>query len=412
MKDNRYIIRQLLIISIVAIFFSSCNKDDLSELQDYNYFISSEEVASYSVATMTNMLAVVSAYYPEIASMEPYIEDNVDVYKMVYKTTIFEDEIEASGLVCIPATPGEYPVLSFQNGTNTLNSEAPSEYPEGIYYQLIEYIASMGFIVVIPDYPGFGSSEQIPHPYLIKEPTVQSIVDMFHAINEIDSIVFPGLTIKNEYYLLGYSQGGWATLALHKALDTDYQADFNLAGSACGAGPYNLYNLLTEMTGNTTYSMPSYIAYIINAYSHYDQFTNSVSDILNGTYASKLSSLYTGTLSLDEINDELTTSIPGLFKSEFLAGFASSPSYSTVRQALINNSISPWITLKPLFFGHGTGDTHVSVTSTESMYDDMIAAGTSAAICQKVLYPDLDHGEAQFPCIIDGIQFLLELRDN
>jgi hypothetical protein len=158
--------------------------------------------------------------------------------------------------------------------------------------------------------------------------------------------------------------------------------------------------------------MPSYICYIINAYSAYNQFTNQVSEILNEPYATNLSSLYTGTLSLNQINAQLTTSIPGLFKSEFLSGFTSSLSYSTVRQALIYNSISPWVTLKPLFFGHGTGDTHVSVTATESMYNAMIAAGTSAAICQKVLYPDLDHGDAVFPFIIDGIQFLLDIRDN
>ncbi|MCX6329365.1 MAG: hypothetical protein NTZ85_07635 [Bacteroidia bacterium] len=408
MKNKRYIIRILLVFFFFAVTVSSCKKD---EEPDYNYFVSNELAASYSTVSMTSMLNMVSEYYPEIGTMESYIDDDVNVYKIVYKTTIYEDEIEASGLVCVPATPGEYPVLSFQNGTNTLNSDAPSEYPTDIFYQLIEYIASMGFVVLIPDYPGFGSSVQIPHPYLIKEPTVQSIVDMFHALNEVGATKFPGLTVKNEYYLLGYSQGGWATLALHKALDTDYP-EFNLAGSACGAGPYNLYNLLTEMTGYSTYSMPSYICYIINAYSVYNQFTNPVSDILNEPYATNLSSLYTGTLSLNQINAQLTTSIPGLFKSEFLSGFTSSLSYSTVRQALINNSISPWVTLKPLFFGHGTGDTHVSVTATESMYNAMIAAGTSSAICQKVLYPDLDHGDAVFPFIIDGIQFLLDIRDN
>jgi uncharacterized membrane protein YciS (DUF1049 family)/pimeloyl-ACP methyl ester carboxylesterase len=409
MKDNKYLLRLLLILSIIAITFSSCKKDEKS---DYNYFVSDQFVTKYTTTTMTSVINTLVTYFPEIIPMVQYIDDDVNVYKIVYKTKIYDDEIEVSGLVCVPATPGEYPVLSFQNGTNTLNSDAPSEYPTDIYYQLIEYIASMGFVVLIPDYPGFGSSVQIPHPYLIKEPTVQSIVDMFQALNEAGATEFPGISVKNEYYLLGYSQGGWATLALDKALELDYSAEFNLAGSACGAGPYNLYDLLTEMTGYSTYPMPSYICYIINAYSAYNQFTNPVSDILNEPYATNLSSLYNGTLSLDQINAQLTTSIPALMKSEFISGFASSPTYSTVRQSLINNSISPWVTLKPLFFGHGTGDTHVSVTSTESMYNAMIAAGTSAAICQKVLYPDLDHGDAIFPFIIDGLQFLLNLRDN
>jgi pimeloyl-ACP methyl ester carboxylesterase len=409
MKNNKYITRLLLVFFLFIMTISSCKKD---EGPDYQYFVSNELSASYSEAYINTMLGYIVQSYPELADMEPFIADGINVYRIEYNTVVNGENITASGLVSVPATPGEYPVLSFQNGTNTINANCPSENPEDYFYQLLEYIASMGFVVVIPDYPGFGSSVQIPHPYLIKEPTVQSIVDMFHALNEVGATKFPGLTVKNEYYLLGYSQGGWATLALDKALELDYSAEFNLKGSACGAGPYNIYNLLIEMIGKTTYSMPSYICYIINAYSAYNQFTNPVSDILNEPYATNLGSLYTGTLSLDEINDELTTSIPGLFKSEFLSGFASSPSYSTVRQALINNSISPWVTLKPLFFGHGTGDTHVSVTSTESMYNAMIAAGTSEAICQKVLYPDLDHGDAVFPFIIDGLQFLLNLRNN
>ena len=109
---------------------------------------------------------------------------DVDVYKMIYLTEINGDDIEASGLVCIPSEAGSYPVLSFQNGTNTKHSDAPTEKVSDVSYTLVEAIASMGFIVVIPDYPGFGSSAQIPHPYLIAEPTVQAIVDMFRAVKE------------------------------------------------------------------------------------------------------------------------------------------------------------------------------------------------------------------------------------
>jgi len=140
--------------------------------------------------------------------------------------------------VCVPAKPGDYPVLSFQNGTNTLNASAPSEFPSDYSYQMIELIASLGYIVVISDYPGFGASASIPHPYLVKEPTVRSLVDNFYAVKELALSELQGINLINEYYLLGYSQGGWATLALHKALENEYSEDFDLIGSACGAGPY------------------------------------------------------------------------------------------------------------------------------------------------------------------------------
>ena len=122
---------------------------------------------------------------PDVSTLKPLVTSDIDVYKIVYKTTIDGKKINASGLVCVPSNPGEYPVLSFQNGTNTVNAYAPSEFAIDYPYQLIEIIASMGYVVVIADYPGFGESAQIPHPYLVKEPTVRSLVDMLYAVKEL-----------------------------------------------------------------------------------------------------------------------------------------------------------------------------------------------------------------------------------
>jgi pimeloyl-ACP methyl ester carboxylesterase len=267
----------------------------------------------------------------------------------------------------------------------------------------------MGYVVVFADYPGFGESAQVPHPYLVKEPTVQSLVDMLFAVKELAISELPGITLKDEYYLLGYSQGGWATLALHKALELDYKNDFNLKGSACGAGPYNIFLLLQNMFTAPTYDMPVYLAYIVNAYTSYHQFTNPVTDIFNEPYASKLGTLFTGFLSSGQINSQLTTSITGLITPEFLSGFATSARYASVREALNNNSITAWHSYKPLFLLHGGNDTEVNPVATENMYSAMIQAGTALDICKKEIIPNVDHSGGVAPCIIKGILFFKNL---
>lgn len=409
MKDNKHLLKLAAVFIFVAAAVSSCSKDDNPV---YDYFVSSQLAGSFPESYIDAMLDIAIQAYPGLADVEPYIADGVNVYKVVYKTYLYNDLIECSGLVSVPATPGEYPVLSFQNGTNTVNDNCPSENPLDYFYQLAEYIASMGFVVFIPDYPGFGSSSHVPHPYLIADPTTQSIVNMFRAVKEAGDSEFPGIKVKNEYYLMGYSQGGWATMALHKYLDADPPLEFNLAGSVCGAGPYNMYNLFLGISNLSTYPMPSYLGYIINAYSAYDQFSNGVSEILNEPYASNLESLYDGTLTTGEINNQLTTSIPGLFKPEFISGFGGSSVYSSVRQGLIRNSVSPWNTQRPVLLVHGSGDTHVSVTSTLIFYDEMIGAGTPASRISKLILPDLDHGDALLPCLTEGLKFIMNLRDN
>jgi hypothetical protein len=410
MKVRKSILRHLTVVFILFYVVISCTKDDTGK--DYTYFVSKELAVSYSVSNITNLLNTVSGTLPEIDILKPLVKSDVDIYRMVYKTTLNGAGIKASGLICIPKTPGDYPVLSFQNGTNTLNSAAPSEFAIDYPYQLIEIIASMGYVVLIADYPGFGESAEVPHPYLITEPTVQSLVDMMYATREAAVSEFQGLTLKNEYYLLGYSQGGWATLALHKALELDYSSDFNLKGSACGAGPYNIYLLMQGMINVASYPMPVYLGFIINSYKSYNQFTNPAADILNEPYASRLGSLYTGLLTSDQINKQLTESIPGLINPDFLAGYATSPQYASVREALIRNSITPWHSFKPLLLLHGGADTQVNPVTTENMYSGMILAGTPEDICKKVILPGLDHGEGVAPCMIEGILFLMKLNTS
>ncbi|MCU0462568.1 MAG: hypothetical protein MUF36_11255 [Bacteroidales bacterium] len=409
MCDTRYKVRQLLIFSIISAALYSCRKDDTPE---YDYFVDNRLEASYTETYISSILSYAAASYPELAELQNFISDGVNIYKVVYNTRVNGENIIASGLVSIPVTPGEYPVLSFQNGTNTKNLNCPSNNPLSIDYQFVEFIASMGFVVIIPDYPGFGSSSEIPHPYLIADPTIQSITDMFRAVSEAGDAGFPGIKTKNEYYLLGYSQGGWATMTLHKALEVDFSPEFNLKGSVCGAGPYDMYNLFLDMSGLSTYPMPSYIGYIINAYSEYNQFSNKVSELMNEPYASRLSSLYTGAFTTGEINGQLTTSIPGLLKQEFISGFSGSSAYLTVRQGLINNSVSPWATQKPVLLVHGSGDTHVNVSATETMYSAMINAGTSSSLLTKMILPGLDHGDGVIPCMTEGLRFLISLRDQ
>ncbi len=398
-------IRYFAIFLVLSAVISSCTKED----PDYNYFVNKELSVTFKKEYIDGLLEVISESVPVVSDLKALTISDINIYRVIYKTTINGNQIEASGLVCVPVTPGEYPVLSFQNGTNTVNAYAPSEFPLNYSYQLVEAIASMGYIVVIADYPGFGRSNDVPHPYLVAEPTVRSLVDMLYSVKEMASSELPDITLKDEYYLLGYSQGGWATLALHKALELDYSDDFNLMGSACGAGPYNISLLLEEMVNATTYPMPVYLGYILNAYTAYNQFTNPISDIFNEPYASRVVSLYTGDYSSDEINEQLTTSISELITPEFLSDYTSSPKFASVREALSSNSVQPWHTYKSLLLIHGGADTQVNPVSTDNMYDAMIQEGTSSDICEKSIIPDLDHGDGIAPAMVQGLLFLRNL---
>ena len=208
MKINRIILLAFISIVLFSPFIGSCKKAEQSK--KYSYFVSKDFVNEYTTAYITNLLEIVSGPLPEIGPVKALIKSDVNIYKIVYKTTVKGNVINASGLICVPVTPGDYPVLSFQNGTNTVNADAPSEFPADYNYQLVEIMASLGYIVVIADYPGFGESAQIPHPYLVAEPTVRSLVDMLYTVKErtkeigtLKAIGFSNSTVMGQFMLEG-----------------------------------------------------------------------------------------------------------------------------------------------------------------------------------------------------------------
>ncbi len=410
MKEKGSIPRLAVLSAAFILFITSCTKND--DKPENTWLESSEYVSLYTTASVNNMIDLASTQSPGISTLKQYVRSGVEVYKISYRTKAGDEDIIASGLVCVPVAGGDYPVISFQNGTNTLNSQAPSINPMNSSYVLVETLASMGFIVVIPDYPGFGTSSNVAHPYLVASPTVISVTDMFRAVQELDETELDEISIRNEYYLLGYSQGGWATLSLHKAMELEYQDDFNLAGSACGAGPYDINLLFSNMINVTNYPMPVYLGYIYNAYSSYKQFSNPVTDIFSEPYASSIASLYDGSKSFDQINSQLSTSIASLLNPDFVSGYASSDRYLPVRNAFKANSIQPWHTYKPLMLIHGGGDTQVNPVTTETMYTAMLQAGTSSTDCTKMILPGLDHSDGIIPAMLEGIKFIINLKES
>ena len=135
MTNKRLIFRFAVLFLITVNAITSCKKD--SPGTDYSYFVSKEFSISYNTGYINNLIGITAGTYPGINDLKPFISSDVNVYKLIYKTIINDETINASGLICIPSTPGEYPVMCFQNGTNTRNDYAPSKFVINPSYQLL-----------------------------------------------------------------------------------------------------------------------------------------------------------------------------------------------------------------------------------------------------------------------------------
>ncbi len=112
-----------------------------------------------------------------------------------------------------PAPDGGWPVLSWAHGTTGVSDIcAPSndtadgpahDYLGGVDAVLDRYVAD-GYVVVQTDYVGMGTPGG--HPYMDGGTEANAVVDIVRASREIDD------SISNQWYAMGHSQGGHATL--------------------------------------------------------------------------------------------------------------------------------------------------------------------------------------------------------
>lgn len=158
---------RLSLIIIIVFLIDACQKE--KPASNFTYLRSSTDAEEIPVASTKSLFSSLSIVYPQSQSIVGQCIYNVTVYKVTYATSFKNSSIIASGLICVPKTTGSYPMLSFQNGTNTKNTNAPSMDISNSSFALIEGIASAGYIILIPDYIGFGASSDILHPYHHRE---------------------------------------------------------------------------------------------------------------------------------------------------------------------------------------------------------------------------------------------------
>ncbi|TFH34473.1 MAG: hypothetical protein E4G95_08185, partial [Bacteroidia bacterium] len=227
--------KNLIFIFTLLVLLWGCKKEESDDL----YLAGYKLIRSYTQGNIQLAVNVYSSLYPDISSIVTNTGYGVKVYTIEYRTTFKGQEMIASGMVSVPDDKSSFPVISFQNGTNTCNSNAPSVNPSNSLYSLLAMMAGNGYIISIPDYIGFGSSESTVHPYYHMESSNQVIRDMLMAVEELVSNHLSA-NHDNRLFLMGYSQGGWATMASFREFEADTPAGMSLEAVSCGAGAYNL----------------------------------------------------------------------------------------------------------------------------------------------------------------------------
>ncbi|MBB2485352.1 prolyl oligopeptidase family serine peptidase [Mitsuaria sp. WAJ17] len=189
--------------------------------------------------------AAISAAGPKAPSLTPRYA--VQTWRLNYLTIDGSGaSVEASALVCVPVKPAgsRSPVLSYQHGTTTKDAEAPSNHATADEAAVV--MASAGYVVLAADYVGYGASKDRPHPYLQSTPTAAAVNDLLTAARYWRYT--QGIKDNKQLFLGGYSEGGYASVAAFRALQSGASVHkAQLQMTVAGAGPYEVDRVLDDL---------------------------------------------------------------------------------------------------------------------------------------------------------------------
>ena len=171
----------------------------------------------------------------------------VRAYRLTYLTVDGQgQQIVASGLVAIPQKQANAlsPVLSYQHATIKRQWDAPSALSKLGDPPVV--LASLGYIVIAADYVGYGVSAAAPHPYLLSSPSAAAVVDLMTAAKYWRQV--QQVPDNRQLFLTGYSEGGYVTMAAHRALQAGPSTHRDeLVRVVAGAGPYNVHATMDQL---------------------------------------------------------------------------------------------------------------------------------------------------------------------
>lgn len=340
------------------------------------------------------------------------VDYDVELYKIRYETPGVDNLPDtASGLMVIPKVPAgtQLPIVVYEHGTTSGPTDVPSQLRGG--YQVALAYAAFGFITLAPDYLGLGDSRGF-HPYVHAATEASASLDMLNGGLEYLDTHEPEWN-PNFLFLAGYSQGGHASMALHKEIEDFWSFVYPVTAAAHMSGPYSISGVMRDLIlSDVSYGSPAYIAYIMLGYNEvYGNLYNDINEIFIEPYVTSIQNFENGTINLTVLNSELIAALAAsgdtinkrMFQDSIIMAITTQPDHP-INVALNDNDVYNWAPSAPTRLYYCGSDEQVP--NENSIVAEATMQGLGATDVQAInLDPTLSHGGCVLPAISTSIDF-------
>ena len=179
-------------------------------------------------------------------------------------------------------------LVAYAKGTDVKKPRTLANPSDSETFLLAAMYAAQGYAVVATDYLGFAKSAYSYHPYLHAESEASSVIDSIRAARRAATTLSKPLSGK--VMVTGYSQGGHASMAAHRAIERDNTSEINLVAGAHLAGPYNLSGGFKSTSAIAGYQI--FGTYLITAWQKvYGTIYTDANTVFKAPYADGIENL-------------------------------------------------------------------------------------------------------------------------
>ena len=395
---------QILFILLFTQFLISCG-DNPFATDPVDVIKKGEIVEIISEKEIT--LAELESTFSEFLGSEGVtinLRNGIKVYSAIYRTVDYNgNSTDASGLFVVPIKSGPFPLISLHHGTQSKRDNVGSINALSSFDALLA--GGLGYVALSPDMLGLGYSTLV-HPYHIADVNSNTVIDFIRAVKKY--LVDNNVSLNEQLFLAGYSQGGYTTMAVHKKMQEGLSSEFSVTASAPMAGAHDLLGTAKFVVENDNYDRPSFLAFLTYAYSKVYGW-NNLSQFFKHPYENLIPTLFNGTLTTDEIDGALPNKLSDLFNQSFLSGIKNE-SEEIITNALEENSLLNWAPQSPVLIVHGDADTYVPYQNALTAKASWEANG--APNVELITIHGGGHISSIIPAILQAVAWLETFRTD
>lgn len=361
-----------LLISVMLMFFVS--------VVFSQQITSSTWIKSYTVSELKALIN---------QSPDNDIKFGVNLYKILYTTKNLQgNETTVSGLIVIPQTQdgkNKFNIVVYQHGTSNDREDVPSRLKGD--WIIGAAFGGAGYVTLMSDYLGLGDNPGY-HPFIHAASETWVAADLFKAFIKSSENLY-NVKILSDYFVAGYSQGGHASMALHRWLQSNPIEGYNVLAAAHSSGIYAVsQSIIGGLTSNNPVTNVSFLPHTFLGYKEPYKLFNNINEVFKSPYDVLIQNRYEEKVSLIGLNTNLLQALilnqkilaRDMLASGLYTNLTTNPNHP-INLALKDNDVFAWKPLIPTRLYYCSSDEIVpSINSTiaESTMKSLGATDVSA----------------------------------